>query len=43
VEKFARKLHMQDAAVAACERNLYVWEHYLNGIAAAGDAYGRKR
>jgi pyrroloquinoline quinone (PQQ) biosynthesis protein C len=38
VEKFAKKLHMQDAAVAACERNLHVWEHYLNGIAAAGDA-----
>jgi pyrroloquinoline quinone (PQQ) biosynthesis protein C len=43
VEKFAKKLHMQDAAVAACERNLYVWEHYLNGIAAAGDAYRRRR
>jgi pyrroloquinoline quinone (PQQ) biosynthesis protein C len=40
VEKFARKLHMEDAAVAACERNLHVWEHYLNGIAAAGDARG---
>jgi pyrroloquinoline quinone (PQQ) biosynthesis protein C len=40
VEKFARQLHMEDAAVAACERNLYVWEHYLNGIAAAGDAHG---
>jgi pyrroloquinoline quinone (PQQ) biosynthesis protein C len=39
VEKFAKKLHMQDAVVAACERNLHVWEHYLNGIAAAGDAY----
>ena len=37
VEKFARKLKMEDAAVAACERNLHVWEHYLNGIAAAGD------
>jgi len=37
VEKFARKLHMEDAVVAACERNLHVWEHYLNGIAAAGD------
>jgi pyrroloquinoline quinone (PQQ) biosynthesis protein C len=37
VEKFARKLRMEDAAVAACERNLYVWEHYLNGIAAAAD------
>ena len=43
VEKFARKLHMEDAAVAACERNLYVWEHYLSGIAAAGDAYGRRK
>ena len=38
VEKFARKLKMEDAAVAACQRNLHVWEHYLNGIAAAGDA-----
>jgi len=23
--------------VAACVRNLHVWEHYLSGIAAAGD------
>jgi pyrroloquinoline quinone (PQQ) biosynthesis protein C len=38
VEQFARKLGMEDAAVTACERNLHVWEHYLNGIAAAGDA-----
>src|SRR6267143_1621249 len=38
VEKFARQLRMEDAAVKACERNLYVWEHYLNGIAGAGDA-----
>ena len=38
VEQFARKLGMEHAAVAACERNLYVWEHYLDGIAAAGDA-----
>ena len=42
VEKFARELRMEDAAVAACERNLHVWEHYLNGIAAAGDARGHK-
>ena len=41
VEKFARKLRMEDAAVAACERNLHVWEHYLNGMAAAGDARRR--
>ncbi|HEY6820552.1 MAG TPA: iron-containing redox enzyme family protein [Burkholderiales bacterium] len=38
VEKYARELHMEDAAVAACERNLYVWQHYLEGIGAAGDA-----
>jgi pyrroloquinoline quinone (PQQ) biosynthesis protein C len=37
VERFARQLHMEDAVVAACEKNLHVWEHYLNGIAAAGD------
>ena len=37
VERFARKLRMEDAVVTACERNLRVWEHYLGGIAAAGD------
>jgi pyrroloquinoline quinone (PQQ) biosynthesis protein C len=37
VERFARELHMEDAVVSACEKNLHVWEHYLNGIAAAGD------
>jgi pyrroloquinoline quinone (PQQ) biosynthesis protein C len=37
VEKFARELRMEDAVVTACERNLYVWEHYLGGIAAAAD------
>ncbi|HWM42532.1 MAG TPA: iron-containing redox enzyme family protein [Burkholderiales bacterium] len=42
VEKFAKEHRMEDAAVAACERNLYVWEHYLNGIATAGDAHGAK-
>lgn len=41
VEKFARKLRMEDAAVTACERNLHVWEHYLNGMATAGDARRR--
>src|SRR2546430_2376731 len=35
VEKFAGQLRMEDAVVKACERNLYVWEHYLDGIAAA--------
>jgi pyrroloquinoline quinone (PQQ) biosynthesis protein C len=38
VEKFAHKFRMEDAAVSACERNLRVWELYLGGIAAAGDA-----
>ena len=38
VERFAQKMHMQDAVVSACEKNLYVWEHYLSGIAAGGDA-----
>jgi pyrroloquinoline quinone (PQQ) biosynthesis protein C len=42
VEKFARELRMEDAAVAACERNLRVWEHYLSGIAAVADARGRQ-
>jgi pyrroloquinoline quinone (PQQ) biosynthesis protein C len=37
VERFAEELHMEDAVVAACEKNLHVWEHYLNGMAAAGD------
>jgi len=37
VERFAREYHMEDAVVAACEKNLHVWEHYLNGIAAGGD------
>jgi len=41
VERFARKLRMEDAAVAACENNLRVWEHYLDGIAAAGDELGK--
>jgi pyrroloquinoline quinone (PQQ) biosynthesis protein C len=37
VERFAKELHMEDAVVAACEKNLHVWEHYLNGMAVAGD------
>jgi hypothetical protein len=32
---------MEDAVVAACERNLHVWEHYLNGMAKAGDVAQR--
>jgi len=41
VQKYARELRMEDAVVAACERNLHVWEHYLNGIAQAGDGQRR--
>ena len=43
VERFAKQLHMEDAVVAACERNLAVWEMYLDGIAAAGDRPGNRR
>ena len=38
IAKFSRELHMEDAVVEACRRNLLVWELYLNGIAAGGDA-----
>jgi pyrroloquinoline quinone (PQQ) biosynthesis protein C len=41
IERFARKLKMEDAVVEACEQNLRVWEMYLNGIGAAGDALER--
>jgi pyrroloquinoline quinone (PQQ) biosynthesis protein C len=37
IAKYAGELHMEDAVVEACRRNLLVWELYLNGIAAAGD------
>jgi pyrroloquinoline quinone (PQQ) biosynthesis protein C len=37
IARFARELHMEDAVVEACRRNLLVWELYLDGIAAAGD------
>jgi pyrroloquinoline quinone (PQQ) biosynthesis protein C len=40
----AGKLGMEDAAVRACRVNLLVWESYLDGIAAGGDAldHGRR-
>jgi len=38
IAKFSRDLRMEDAVVEACRRNLLVWELYLNGIAAGGDA-----
>jgi len=31
---------MEDAVVAACEKNLQVLEMYLNGIGEAGDKGG---
>jgi len=37
VERFAKKLRMEEAVIADCERNLRVWELYLNGIGEAGD------
>src|SRR5258706_126324 len=37
VQKCAGELHMEDAVVAGCERNLHVGEHYLKGMATAGD------
>jgi len=37
----AQKLGMEDAVVRACRINLMVWERYLDGIAAAGDALDR--
>lgn len=42
VAKFAEQYGLEDAAVAACEVNLHVWEHYLNGIAEAGDALDKR-
>lgn len=41
IAKFSRDLHMEDLVVEACRRNLLVWELYLNGIAAGGDALDR--
>lgn len=38
VATFAKDLRMEDAVVEACRKNLLVWEMYLNGIAAGGDA-----
>jgi pyrroloquinoline quinone (PQQ) biosynthesis protein C len=41
IERFSKKLKMEDAVVDACELNLRVWELYLNGIADGGDRLGR--
>lgn len=37
----AERLGMTDQVVHACRLNLLVWENYLNGIAAGGDALDR--
>ena len=42
IAKYARELHIEDAVVEACRKNLLVWELYLNGIASDGDALDRK-
>jgi pyrroloquinoline quinone (PQQ) biosynthesis protein C len=36
--EYAEKLHMEDEVIEACRVNLIVWENYLNGIMAGGDA-----
>lgn len=37
----AERLGVVDQVVHACKLNLIAWEHYLNGIAAGGDALDR--
>src|SRR5262249_44231186 len=37
VADWAEQLRMEQAAIAACRRNLQVWTHYMNGIADWGD------
>jgi len=41
IAEHAGKLGMEDEVVAACRLNLLVWESYLDGIAAGGDALDR--
>jgi pyrroloquinoline quinone (PQQ) biosynthesis protein C len=41
ISERAHELSMEDAVVEACRLNLSVWEHYLDGIASAGDALDR--
>jgi pyrroloquinoline quinone (PQQ) biosynthesis protein C len=43
VAEYAEKLSMEDHVVRACRENLVVWETYLNGIGAAGDAEDKKQ
>jgi pyrroloquinoline quinone (PQQ) biosynthesis protein C len=41
VAEQAERLGVADQVVHACRLNLFVWESYLNGIAAGGDALDR--
>ncbi|MFQ6016964.1 MAG: hypothetical protein ACE5KF_02105 [Kiloniellaceae bacterium] len=41
IAEHAGRLAMEDRVVEACRINLMVWESYLNGIGAAGDAVAR--
>ncbi len=41
IARYARELHMEDAVVEACRRNLLVWTLYFDGIAKAGDELER--
>ena len=43
VAQYASQLGVADQVVQACRINLLVWENYLDGIAAAGDALDRGR
>ena len=43
VAREAERAGAADQVVRACRINLLVWEHYLDGIADAGDALDRGR
>src|SRR5215467_11117591 len=43
IARYAGELGLADDVVKACELNLMVWERYLDGIAAGGDALDRRR
>ncbi|HEY1502828.1 MAG TPA: iron-containing redox enzyme family protein [Stellaceae bacterium] len=43
IARYAGELSLADPVVKACELNLMVWERYLDGIAAGGDALDRGR
>jgi pyrroloquinoline quinone (PQQ) biosynthesis protein C len=38
IARYAKALHMEDAVVEACRKNLLVWTLYFDGIREAGDA-----